>query len=95
MPRASYPEYPLVVKDLRKIYPSVNNSEPKIANKNITLRVANGELFGLLGPNGAGKTTLIQQLTGIYPPSSGNAWIRGHSVLTEINLVQLQIGLCP
>jgi len=50
-------QYPLVVKDIRKVYPGV--VKPIIANKNITMTVKSGELFGLLGPNGAGKTTLI------------------------------------
>lgn len=54
-----YYRYPLVIKDIRKVYPGVAGMEPKVANKNISLRVNNGELFGLLGPNGAGKTTLI------------------------------------
>lgn len=47
----------MIVKDIRKVYPGV--VKPIIANKNITMSVKNGELFGLLGPNGAGKTTLI------------------------------------
>jgi ABC-2 type transport system ATP-binding protein len=49
----------LIAKDVRKVYPAVGNAKPKIANKNINLRINSGELFGLLGPNGAGKTTLI------------------------------------
>ena len=36
-----------------------------------------GEILGFLGPNGAGKTTLISVLTGMYPQSSGRAWIGG------------------
>lgn len=59
MPKSDYIKYPLVVKDIRKVYPSFGIRPPKVANKNITLKVNNGELFGLLGPNGAGKTTLI------------------------------------
>jgi len=57
MDKLDYTDYPLVVRDIRKVYPTVLG--PKIANKNITMTVKSGELFGLLGPNGAGKTTLI------------------------------------
>jgi ABC-type glutathione transport system ATPase component len=81
IPRETYNKYPLVVKDIRKIYPGVNGRPPKVANKNISFKVESGELFGLLGPNGAGKTTLISQLTGLYAPTMGNAWIGGFSVM--------------
>jgi len=57
--RKDYHSYPLMVKDVRKVYPGVNGRPPKVANKNISMKVNGGELFGLLGPNGAGKTTLI------------------------------------
>ena len=57
--REDYQHYPLVAKEIRKIYPSQGGGQPKVANKNISLKVGAGELFGLLGPNGAGKTTLI------------------------------------
>lgn len=75
-----YVQYPLIAKDIRKVYPGTNGRPPMVANKNICLRVNPGEFFGLLGPNGAGKTTLITQLTGLYPATNGNAWIRGFSI---------------
>lgn len=37
------------------------------------ISVGRRQLVALLGPNGAGKTTLINMLTGVLPPSSGNA----------------------
>mmetsp|Transcript_15183 Transcript_15183/g.23448 ORF Transcript_15183/g.23448 Transcript_15183/m.23448 type:complete len:83 (-) Transcript_15183:829-1077(-) len=76
----TYPSHPLVVKDIRKVYPAAPGRKPNIANKNISFHISSGELFGLLGPNGAGKTTLITQLTGLYPPTNGNAWIGGYSI---------------
>lgn len=80
MDRSEYQDYPLIAKDIRKVYPGVQGRKPKIANKNINLKINNGELFGLLGPNGAGKTTLIQQLIGLYTATCGNAWIGGFSI---------------
>lgn len=77
----------MIVKDIRKVYPGVNGRAPKVANKNITVSVKSGELFGLLGPNGAGKTTLISQLTGLYAPTMGNAWIGGFSVKSQLEIV--------
>lgn len=59
MSKQEFADYPLVAMNVRKVYPALGNGKPKIANKNINLRINSGELFGLLGPNGAGKTTLI------------------------------------
>lgn len=90
-----YVHYPLVAKDIRKVYPGSNGRPPKVANQNISLRVNSGELFGLLGPNGAGKTTLISQLIGMFSPTKGNAWIGGFDIRNNLEVVQLQIGVCP
>lgn len=90
---SDYNDFPLVVKDIRKVYQGV--LKPTIANKNITMTVKSGELFGLLGPNGAGKTTLIHQLTGFYEPTKGNAWIGGFDIKNQLDIVRLNIGVCP
>jgi ABC-type multidrug transport system ATPase subunit len=85
----------MVAKDIRKVYPGVNGRKPKVANRSICLKVHPGELFGLLGPNGAGKTTFISQVTGMFKPTSGNAWLSGFDIRSNLELVQLQIGVCP
>lgn len=43
------------------------------AVKNLSFAIDKGEFVGLLGPNGAGKTTTLKMLTGLIPPSSGQA----------------------
>lgn len=48
----------------------------------------------MLGHNGAGKTTAINMLTGILEPSSGDANILGRSLISELNDVRKDIGLC-
>ncbi|OGW26268.1 MAG: multidrug ABC transporter ATP-binding protein [Nitrospirae bacterium GWC2_42_7] len=63
-----------------------------IAVDDLNLEIKKGELFGLVGPDGAGKTTTMRLLAGIMLPSSGEAWIAGHSVLTESEKIKEKIG---
>ncbi|MCT8973920.1 ribosome-associated ATPase/putative transporter RbbA [Microbaculum marinisediminis] len=46
----------------------------------VSLRVGKGEIFGFLGSNGCGKTTTMKMLTGLLPPTEGQAWLFGHEV---------------
>ena len=34
-------------------------------------------------------------MTGLYEPSSGDAWVGGHSIKANIDKVQELIGYCP
>ncbi|KAI9989278.1 hypothetical protein PInf_019439 [Phytophthora infestans] len=54
-----------------------------------------GQITCLLGHNGAGKTTVMSMLTGMTRPSSGNAWVRGHSVVTDMRKIRRSLGYCP
>jgi len=59
----------------------------------ISLDIKKGELFGLLGANGAGKSTIIKMLTTMLTPTEGEAWVWGHEVVKERNLVRSSIGV--
>ena len=61
----------------------------------LKLQVQQGELFALLGVNGAGKTTAIRMLTGITAPDGGDAFLMGHSVITELEAVKRITNLSP
>ena len=50
------------------------------ANKDITLRIREGEVHGLLGENGAGKSTIMNILYGFLSKDSGRIIIRGEEV---------------
>ncbi|MFT7879896.1 MAG: ribosome-associated ATPase/putative transporter RbbA [Sulfurimonas sp.] len=43
----------------------------------VDFRIREGEIFGFLGSNGCGKTTTMKMLTGLLPPSEGEAWLFG------------------
>lgn len=51
-----------------------------VANDDISLEIAEGEIHALLGENGAGKTTLMNILAGLLRPDEGQIFIRGHGV---------------
>lgn len=53
------------------------------ANDNISLSLAEGEVFGLLGPNGAGKTTLVNQIIGLTKPTSGSITLNGVDIIAN------------
>jgi len=49
----------------------------KTAVDGITFTVEPGRVTGFLGPNGAGKTTTMRMVTGLVPPSAGEALVDG------------------
>ena len=46
----------------------------------LSLRVAEGEIYAFLGLNGAGKTTTIRMLLGMIRPTYGSATVLGKRV---------------
>ncbi len=58
---------------------------------NVSLDVAEGELFGLLGANGAGKTTLFRMLAAHLIPESGSATIAGFDAVRDRQQVRRRL----
>ncbi|XP_072556139.1 phospholipid-transporting ATPase ABCA1 isoform X2 [Paramormyrops kingsleyae] len=81
----------LVMNDLSKVY----RVGRKPAVDRLCLGIPPGECFGLLGVNGAGKTSTFRMLTGDTCVSHGEAFLCGHSVLTELQQVHQLMGYCP
>jgi len=63
--------------------------------RNITLSVAEGEVFGFLGPNGAGKTTLIRTVMGFLSPNAGKIEILGTDAVGRSREVRRRVGYLP
>ncbi len=62
------------------------------ALEGVSFNVRKGEVFGLLGPNGAGKTTTIKILCTLIQPSSGDAYIDGHSITKDPQKARQSLG---
>ena len=65
------------------------------AVNDLSFEVQAGEILGFLGPNGAGKSTTMKIITGFIAPSSGEASVDGHSILTDTVRAQKKIGYVP
>jgi len=65
------------------------------AVENLDLAVEEGAVFGFVGPNGAGKTTTMRVLATLLRPTAGEAWVAGHSVLSDRRAVRRAIGYMP
>lgn len=82
-------EYVIEMLDIRKEFGTF------VANDNITLQLAKGEIHALLGENGAGKSTLMNVLFGLYQPEGGEIRVHGNKVnITDPNVAnKLGIGM--
>jgi ABC-2 type transport system ATP-binding protein len=89
MLKPSPPEYSVVAIDLEKRYGSL------YVLKRISFKVEKGSIYCLVGPNGAGKTTMSRILATLIPPTQGEAYIEGYSVLREPEAVRRIISYLP
>ncbi|MCH9025412.1 MAG: ATP-binding cassette domain-containing protein, partial [candidate division Zixibacteria bacterium] len=88
--------------ELQKVTKSYSNSHTE-AVKDISLKVAEGELLALLGESGCGKTTTLKMINRLIEPTSGKISVKGKDITSldpvslrrEIGYVFQGIGLFP
>lgn len=84
---------------------TTDEGESAIAAKGLTRRfgdftavdsvdftISRGEIFGFLGSNGCGKTTTMKMLTGLLPPTSGEAYLFGETVEAGTLAMRRRVG---
>ena len=95
-PSSDDPSDVLLVHGLSKSYKTTkSNGTIKVAVDQLTFGIHKGECFGLLGVNGAGKTSTFKMLTADIPLTHGEAWLCGHSILSEQVQARQKQGYCP
>ncbi|MFK8080454.1 MAG: ABC transporter ATP-binding protein [Granulosicoccus sp.] len=67
----------LQLRGISKVYPSI------VANDQIDLDIARGEIHAILGENGAGKSTLMKLIYGVIQPDAGSMSWQGKPVTVK------------
>ncbi|XP_042098875.1 phospholipid-transporting ATPase ABCA1 isoform X1 [Ovis aries] len=79
------------IQNLMKVY----RDGMKVAVDGLALNFYEGQITSFLGHNGAGKTTTMSILTGLFPPTSGTAYILGKDIRSEMSTIRQNLGVCP
>ncbi|HEV2750660.1 MAG TPA: ABC transporter ATP-binding protein [Gemmatimonadales bacterium] len=77
------------VAGLTKLYGTLE------AVRDLSFRVAPGEVLGLVGPNGAGKTTTLRSIVGIIRPTAGSVRVGGHDVTRDPVAAKRRLAFMP
>lgn len=67
----------------------------KVALKNISFNVNDGDIFAFIGHNGAGKTTLIKAIVGIHDFDEGEILINGKSIKKDPIACKKEMAFIP
>ncbi|XP_063082713.1 phospholipid-transporting ATPase ABCA3-like [Cavia porcellus] len=81
------------IKHLHKVFKK--NNTTKVAVKDLSLNLYEGQITVLLGHNGAGKSTTLSILSGLYPATSGKAYVSGYDVSQDMDQIRKSFGMCP
>uniref|UniRef100_A0A8C5GNT7 ABC transporter domain-containing protein n=1 Tax=Gouania willdenowi TaxID=441366 RepID=A0A8C5GNT7_GOUWI len=81
------------IKHLAKKFKVGNKTRQAV--RDLTVNMFEGQVTVMLGHNGAGKTTTLSMLTGLFPPTSGRAYINGYDICQDMPLIRRSLGLCP
>jgi ABC-2 type transport system ATP-binding protein len=80
-------------ENLNKTFQPSNKQPPIVAVDNLSINVAEGEVFGFLGPNGAGKTTTVRMLCSLIAPSAGKGWIGKYEIGKDDQEIRRTVGI--
>ncbi len=76
----------IAIQNLSKTFPTADGAVEAL--RNISLTIADGDIYGIIGMSGAGKSTLVRCINRLERPTSGKILIDGRDIgtLTEAQL---------
>ncbi|CAN6577001.1 unnamed protein product [Malus baccata var. baccata] len=81
------------IRNLHKVYASKKGK--CCAVNSLELTMYENQILALLGHNGAGKSTTISMLVGLLRPTSGDALVFGKNIVTDMDEIRKELGVCP
>lgn len=63
--------------------------------RDVTFRIAPGEVVAYLGANGSGKSTTVRMLAGLVAPARGAIRLNGHDVHDDLASYKATVGYVP
>ncbi|VXB16201.1 methionine ABC transporter (ATP-binding protein) [Microbacterium sp. 8M] len=77
--------------------PTARDGAPVVAVDDVSLDIAQGDVFGIIGYSGAGKSTLVRLINALEPATSGHLIVDGVDITTlserELRRVRGGIGM--
>ena len=77
------------IVEIKELFKTIDEEE---ILSDISLQIAEGEIYGLLGPNGAGKTTLMKCMLSLLTITSGSIEIFGKNLQEHREDILSQVG---
>ncbi|MCR4640873.1 MAG: ABC transporter ATP-binding protein [Lachnospiraceae bacterium] len=81
--------YAIEIEKLTKNYGKARGVE------DVSLKVAEGDIFGFIGPNGAGKSTTIRSMLGFLKFEQGKITILGMDSVKDHEKILAEVGYMP
>lgn len=81
----------LQISDIFYQYPS----SPKPSLMGVSMEIRRGESIGLIGQSGAGKTTLVDVVLSLLVPQSGDIFLDGKSIYSDLSSWRKLVGYIP
>ncbi|WP_338420680.1 ABC transporter ATP-binding protein [Phormidium tenue] len=81
----------LQISDIFYQYPS----SPKPSLVGVSMEIRRGESIGLIGQSGAGKTTLVDVILSLLVPQSGDIFLDGKSIYSDLSNWRRLVGYIP
>ena len=65
----------------------------RVALRDVSVMIPDGQFVVLVGPNGSGKSTLVRHFNGLLQPSDGEVRVNGRSVQADLVAARTSVGM--